>query len=234
MKQNVANLALASSSQLETGHGLYRFLKWSGLAAMVYPALFVLVFTVAGLLRPGYSSISQAVSDLGVGPMAWLLNGPIVILGLVMIALAVGFFQAARSILSPLARWTCATLIALPGFGYGAAGFFTEAPSTLLIHWLVAAPLGLYFPVVTFVIVGLALVSHREWQRYGIYSFIVAAVTVAAIVFMQQAFTPGSALFGLHIAGLVERVDLVVILAWYVVIGWWLFRSATTQELRLR
>jgi hypothetical membrane protein len=226
MKQNVANLALISSSKLETGDGRWnRFVKWSGLAALVYPVLFVLVFTVAGLLRPGYSAVSQAVSDLGVGPMAWLLNGPVVILGLVMVALAVGFFQATRTILNPSARWTCATLIALPGLGYIAAGFFTEDPSTLLVHWLVGATLGLYFPVVSFVIVGLALVRRREWRGYGIFSLVAGALTIAAIVFVQLAFTPGSSLSGFRIAGLAERVDLVVILAWYVVIGWRLFRD---------
>ena len=216
----------ASSTRPETGDGRWnQFIKWSGFAARVYPFLFVLSFTVAGLLRPGYSPISQAVSDLGVGSMAWLLNVPVVILGLVMIALAVGFFQATRPILSPASRWTCATLIALPGVGYIAAGIFTEDPSTVLIHWLVGATLGLYFPVVTFVIVGLALVPHREWRWYGTYSLVVSAATVAAIVFVQQAFTPGSALFGFHVGGLAERVDLVVILAWYVVMGWQLFSN---------
>jgi hypothetical membrane protein len=217
----------AGRSQTPVGSRRWdQFVKWSGIAAMVYPFLFVLVFTVAGLLRPGYSPISQAVSDLGVGSMAWLLNVPVVILGLVMIALAVGFFQATRPSTSPASRWTCATLVALPGLGYIAAGIFTEDPSTVLIHWLVGATLGLYFPVVTFVILGMTLVPHREWRWYGIYSLVVGVATVAAIVFVQQAFTPGSALFSFHVAGLAERVDLVVILAWYVVFGWGLFSYA--------
>ncbi len=226
MKQSVSSLPLASSTRPETGDGRWnQFIKWSGFAAMVYPFLFVLSFTAAGLLRPGYSPISQAVSDLGVGSMAWLLNVPVVILGLVMIALAVGFFQATRPILRPVWRWACAVLVALPGLGLAAAGVFTEDPSTLLLHVAVGAFLGLYFPGVTFFLVGLQLVRNRGWRGYGIYSLVAAVATIAAIVFTSLAFAPGSALYGLQVAGLAERVTLVVILAWYVVMGWRLFSN---------
>ncbi len=241
MRQGATNSMDASSEGVDIEHSAARrtqepvgsqrwgqFIKWSGLAATVYPVLFVLLFTVAGFLRPGYSAVSQAVSDLGVGPMAWLLNVPTVILGIVMTGLAVGFFQAMRSILSPAWNWTSAILVALPGFGYVVGGIFTEDPSTVLIHWVVGAILGLYFPVVTFFVVGLLLLPTRV-RGYGIYSLIAAVVTIAAIVFTSLAFAPGSALFGLQVAGLAERVDLVVILAWYVVMGWRLFRTSAAS-----
>jgi hypothetical membrane protein len=201
-----------------------QFIKWSGLGGVVGPIMFVLLFTVAGFLHPGYSAISQAVSDLGVGPMAWLLDIPIVVLGLLIVALAAGFYQAMQPVMGSGWRWTCAVLTALPGLGLAVAGIFTEAPSTLLIHWLVGATLGLYFPVVTFFLVGLQLIHNREWRGYGTYSLIASVATVVVIVFMQLAFTPGSTLSGFHVAGLAERVDLIEILAWYVVMGWRLFR----------
>jgi len=50
--------------------------KWSGFAVVLAPILFVLSFTIAGLLRPGYSPIHQAISDLGVGARPCLLNIP--------------------------------------------------------------------------------------------------------------------------------------------------------------
>ena len=237
MRQGATNSMDASSERVAIEHSAARrtkepiggqrwgqFIKLSGLAATVWPVLFVLLFTLAGFLRPGYSAVSQAVSDLGVGPMAWLLNVPAVILGLVMIALAIGFFQATRPILSRAWRWTAAILIALPGFGYVVGGIFTEDPATLLVHWVVGAMLGLYFPVITFFVVGLLLLTHRV-RGYGIYSLIAAVTTIAAIVVTSLAFAPGSALYGLQVAGLAERVDLVVILSWYVVIGWRLFRA---------
>jgi hypothetical membrane protein len=207
-----------------TSQNWNQFIKWSGLSGVVAPILFVLLFTAAGSLRPGYSAISQAISDLGVGPMAWLVNIPIVILGLLVLALAVGFFLAMQPVMSEGWRWTSAVLTAIPGLGLAAGGIFSEAPSTLVFHILLGATLGLYFPVVTFFLVGLQLVRNREWRGFGIYSLIASLATIAIIVFMQQAFTPGSALAGFHIAGLAERVDLVEILAWYVIMGWRLFR----------
>ena len=53
------------------------FAKWIGLAAVLAPLLFILSFTIGGLLRRGYSPIHQAISDLGVGARPWLLNIPL-------------------------------------------------------------------------------------------------------------------------------------------------------------
>jgi hypothetical membrane protein len=41
---------------------------------MAGPILFVVAFTVDGLLRPFYSPIHQAISDLGVGPNGNLMD----------------------------------------------------------------------------------------------------------------------------------------------------------------
>lgn len=218
-----------STSSKQSSNQTARWLTLIGFAAMVYPTLFVLLFTFAGVLRPGYSPIRQAVSDLGVGPMAWLVDLGLIVLGLVMVALAVGFFQVMRPIISPAWRWTSAILIALPGLGYAVGGIFTEAPSTLLVHYLVGAALGLYFPAITFLTVGLGLVRHHEWRRYGIYSLVIGIVTVAAVVFIQLAFMPDAALAGFHVGGLAERVDLIVILAWYIVFGWRIFHTQSTK-----
>lgn len=230
MKESVSNSTFAATSSSEkstAGGGWSQFIRWSGFGGVVGPVLFVLLFTVAGLLRPGYSAVRQTVSDLGVGPFAWLVNMPIVILGLLLIALAIGFYQAMRRVLRPGLRRSCAVLVALPGLGFIAGGVFTEDPSTLIFHILLGATLGLYFPIVTFFVVGLALlVGHRdgEWRWFGLYSLLASAATVAVIVFLQLAFMPGSPLFGFQIAGLAERADLVEILAWYIILGWRLFR----------
>jgi len=62
----------------------------------VGPVLFVLTFTVAGLLRASYSPVDQAVSDLGVGDHGWMLNRCLVILGLSLVGFAIGFYQTIR------------------------------------------------------------------------------------------------------------------------------------------
>ncbi len=89
------NGSFASSEQV--GNPVVR---WLVLAGVVGPPLFVAVFTLAGFLRPGYSPIHQAVSDLGVGSNAWLLDGGVIINGLLLIGFAVGFALSMRPMLS--------------------------------------------------------------------------------------------------------------------------------------
>jgi hypothetical membrane protein len=202
-----------------------QLIRWSGFAAAVCSVLFVVLFTIAGFLRPGYSQVSQTISDLGIGQLGGLVDVGVVVNGLVVIVLAIGFFLATRPVMSTGWRWICAVLMALPGFGAVVGGIFTEAPSTVLVHWLVGAALGLYFPVVTFLVIGLRLRHTRGWQGMGIYTLLTCVATVTTVVFVQLAFTPGSPMAGLQIGGLAERLDWVVIYAWYVVLGWRLFRT---------
>src|SRR6266436_5367625 len=68
--------------------------QWLALGGVVGPVLFVAAFTVGGIVRPGYSPIHQAVSDLGVGSNAWLLNVSLVLLGVLLIAFAMGFYRS--------------------------------------------------------------------------------------------------------------------------------------------
>ncbi len=200
-----------------------QLIRWSGLSVMAGSVSFVLLFTMAGFLRPGYSPIRQTISDLGVGSMAWLVNIPLGTLGLVLIGFALAFSEAMRPVMSSTWRWVCATLVALPAIGMVGASIFTEDPSTLLVHILVGAAFALYFPVITFFFVGLQLRRTREWRGYGVFSLVMTVATIAAILFMQFAFTPGSLLAELGLGGLAERVDFIVILAWYLIMGWRLF-----------
>src|SRR6266699_1788934 len=52
---------------------------------------FVLAYTVAGILRPGYSPIHQPISDLGVGSNGSLMDTIAVVHALLLMAFAVGF-----------------------------------------------------------------------------------------------------------------------------------------------
>jgi hypothetical membrane protein len=145
------NQAKSSSiSSLERGKLTAR---WWPLAGVVGPLLFVVVYMLAGFLRPGYSPVHQAISDLGVGSNGWLVDVSCVITGLLLI----GFAALLRPVLRPGWRWLIAVLFSLHGLGLVVAGIFTEAPSTVIIHWLVGANLGFFGPAITFLISGLVL-----------------------------------------------------------------------------
>ncbi len=219
------NVSFASSKQV--GKTVTR---WWPLAGVVGPLLFIVVFTLAGFLRPGYSPLHQTISDLGVGSNAWLVDVSCVITGLLLIGFAVGFALSLSPVLHQGWRWLIAILLALHGFGLAVAGIFTEAPSTVMIHWLVGANLGFFGPVVAFLVTGLALHRETRWSGWGIALLIASFLTLVVIAIMFWVFTPGTPLASLRLGGLMERVVLIEIEVWYVALGWRLFVMARSHQ----
>jgi hypothetical protein len=147
-----------------------------------------------------------------------------------MVAGAVGVFRAIPE-LSPVARWTCTALLAVPGLGAVIDGIFTL--ETLFLH---AIGFGLALTTVGgFPVVGLFLRRIPTWRRFGTWLLLAGPLTLALTVLYFMTFTPtveGS----MHgIAGLTERVLVLELDAWYVALGW---RSAalraTTKRKELR
>jgi hypothetical membrane protein len=198
--------------------------KWLTLPAVVAPIVLTVAYTVGGLLRPDYSPVQQAISDLGVGPNAWLLNVPVVVAGLAFAGFAAGLFTILRTELPAAWRWVLATLAALTGMGYAAAGIFTEDPTTVLLHWLLGANLAFFTPVLLFLAMGLLLRQHTYWRAWSAYSLVSGIVTVLLIATMFAAFTPGSALADAHVAGLLERAVMIESDLWFIITGCVVFR----------
>jgi hypothetical membrane protein len=201
--------------------------RWLALGGVAGPVVFVVSFTVGGLLRPGYSAVHQAVSDLGVGPDPWLLNGPLILLGLLLVAFAVGFSGSPALALGGTWRWVCGILLALPGLGFADAGIFTEAPPTVTLHWMVGMPLLAVGSVAGFFVTGLALRRDPRWRTWGAYSMLAGPLTLVliAVMFATWPLPP-------HPGGLLERALFVEILAWYAAFGLRLFRAAPTPPMR--
>jgi hypothetical membrane protein len=204
---------------------------WLALGGVIGPILFVAAFTVGGVVRPGYSPIHQAISDLGVGSNAWLLNVSLVLLGLLLIAFAFGFERSLRPALSQTWRWVCAALLACTGLGFAVAGIFTEAPATVAIHWMVGMPLLILGSVVGFFLTGLALRREGQWRRWNVYTLVASLVTLVLIASMFWVFTPGTPLAPARLGGLMERVLFLEILAWYGAVGWRLVARSRGEPL---
>jgi hypothetical membrane protein len=200
-----------------------QFLKWSSLGGVVGPILFVVTFTVAGFLRPGYSPVYQAVSDLGVGDNGWILNASLVILGLLISGFAISFYRTVRPEAGPALRFVIALLIALVGVGFALAGIF---PETTPMHWVLSAPLVFLGAPLAFFTSGLLLRDDRAWRGWAIYSLIASLATVVLIPILFYTFSPSTPPSA-QVGGLMERVVFIEILAWYVAFGWRLFRAQT-------
>ena len=198
------------------------------IGGVVNPVAFVLAFTVAGILRPGYSPIHQAISDLGVGPNGSVMDAIAVISGLLLIGFAMGFAISMHQVLNSGWRWSGTTFLVLRGIVLVTVAIFTEDPSTVRIHSL-AATIGVISMLSALTSIGLGLRRNRKWRRWGNYSLVAALMTLVLVAVEFWVFTPGTLLAPLHLGGLIERVVYVETLAWYVAIGWQLFRTQSEK-----
>jgi hypothetical membrane protein len=195
--------------------------RWLALGAIAGPALFTLAWVVLGLLRPGYSPVSDQISGLGVGPDAPLMNAAFVLQGLLLLAGVAGIFSRttgeARGV---AARLACAALLALPALGSAMDGVFTWQ-SAIRLH-LLGFSLVLT-PVLGFLATGFFLRGVPRWRRFGSWLLLGSPLTLALAYLFFQTFSP-YAPAGTGVAGLTERILVVEVLAWYVAMGWLAFR----------
>ena len=208
-----------------------RSARWLALAGMVGSILFVLVFTIAGFLRPGYSPIRQPVSDLGVGPNAWIQNANFFVFGLLLIAFAIAFYQGMRSVISRGWLMACLVLLILSGAGMWGSAYFTvpdpNDPPQLqalqgMLHML--SFLAIFVSsIIALLIIGWQLRRDARWRGYGWYSMITGLVALVLIFLVFLFFVPGSPLSEAQIGGLVQRILVLEVFAWHVVMGWRLF-----------
>ncbi|WP_185949195.1 DUF998 domain-containing protein [Microbispora sp. KK1-11] len=199
-------------------------LRRLALTGVVGPILSVLVFTVAGALRPGYSPVHQAISALGNGAGGRLVDAVAVAMGAGLVVFAVVFATLLRPVLGRGVRRFAAVCIVLDGLGVATAGVFTDAPATTALH-TAGASLGAISTLVAFAVIGVALRRDARWRRWGGYSLAAAVVALALVAAEYALLMPRSPLHALHVGGLLERADFVWHYAWYVAFGYRLFRG---------
>jgi hypothetical membrane protein len=198
--------------------------RWAVLlGGLVNPVAFVAAYTVAGALRPGYSPIHQAISDLGVGPHGQVMDVIAAVHGLLLIGFAVGFAMLMTPLLSPGWRRLATALLLLRGLAGVTTASFTEAPATVAIHSL-ATIVALLSMLSAFLAIGLALRRDAHLRRWGTDSLAFAVATVLLVAIMFWLFNPSSPAAQTRLGGLAERMVSIETLAWYVVFGWRLFR----------
>ena len=206
--------------------------RWLTLGAVAGPILFTLAWLVLGFVSPGftifgtlvepYSPISQPISGLGLGITAPYMNAAFVLGGLLIMAGAVGIFQSIPEI-SPVARWSGAALLALSGLGMVMAGIFIL--ESFLPH-MVGVLLGLGTPVLSFLVAGLLLRRIPRWRRFGSWLLLGSPLTLVLLVLSFATFDPVASGAGLGIAGLTQRILVVVVHAWIASLGWLALRRS--------
>jgi hypothetical protein len=183
----------------------------------------VLVFTIDGFLKPGYSAMSQAVSYLAVGSNGWIQGANFIVLGLSLTLFALGFFQWMRPVIKQSWLFVSTIFLLLSALGYVAAALFVAAapgePQTALhvvLHTLSFQVIFFSLPIACFLI-GEQLRKTVAWCGYGWYSIITGLITLIPAFFSLASFfsTGGTQSLG----GLFNRIFVIEALAWYVVMG---------------
>lgn len=214
--------------------------RWNGsiasrlvaLLGVVSPIMCVLVFTLAGMLRPGYSPVHDVISDLGVGPDGWILNTDLMICGLLGIVFALGLYQSMRLVIKR--RWLLAStfLFVLSGIGVVNEGIFHQpAPGDPAAHLhLVLHGIGLavlfYSLIAALLVLGWHLWRLPIWRLSGCYLLCIALVTLGLLI-----VPPHLKVFS-HSAGFLERVQVIVGFSWSVILGWRLFIRGGSSNTR--
>ncbi len=161
-----------------------RKLLWAGL---VGPPLFIVVFLIEGLTRPGYSAWRHYVSQLATGPGGWVQVVNFLICGTLVIAFAVGLRSATRSIAAPilLGLFGASLLVAGvfstdPALGYppGAAQVHTTHG---MIHGLAGLGAFSLLPATAFVMAAW-FARHESSKRWFWYSLAVGLVMIVTFI----------------------------------------------------
>ena len=205
--------------------------RWLAFAGVIGPIFFVVVFTIAGFLRPGYSPVRRSISTLGTGPNAWLADADAFIFAALLLAFAVAFFLGMRPAITRGWLAACLVCFILASIGVFNAAIFPAATGTARLHWIIGFLPAFLAPVAAYIIAGVQWMRAPGWRGYGWYSLATALGSVVLILVSFALLAPRAASGGpaTPIGGLVERVLVLVTFAWPVVIGWRLFALAGPQ-----
>lgn len=195
-----------------------RVLAVAGIAG---PFGFTVGFLVLGLLHPGYSPVTQQISDLTAGPYGWAQQANFVVFGLLLLAFATGLQLGVR----PARAGVLGPLI-LGGNGVGlvlAGGFPLRQDATGHVY----DPVGVHSVngAIFFVSVGVALVAlalrlrgDPRWRDRAPYTFVTGIALLVGFVAVGTLMRPGGA--PLHQwLGLGQRLLVAVWLACIVVLA---------------
>ena len=197
------------------------------LFGIVAPLFYVIPTIVGGLLRPGYSHLSNSVSDLlaSGAPNRIYLMIPFTVYPIFLSVFGFGLFAVLRSKPSPLNSQTGLIGFILIGASMGILGILTMtifpqdphgAPMTTpgLMH-LILVGIQAISAMAAILLIGFWFKSNgfSGYFIYSIISFVVLLITgIISIIGVTQ---------GSQFIGLFERLNVGAIIQWLIVIGIW-------------
>jgi hypothetical membrane protein len=178
----------------------------AGLFISIAVAQFILLLVLSEILYPNYNASTNFISDLGVGPTAYIFNSAAVILGLGVICASFLLRKATKDNIF-------FALIFITGICTMIVGIFPE--TTGAPHLIAAAG--------TFVLGGIsAIISFRITKKSPLsYMSIVLGLITVVTFFASQI---SGSTFGLGQGG-IERIIAYPVLIWLLMFGGYLLND---------
>jgi hypothetical membrane protein len=208
------------------------------LCGILAPVVYVLTVILGGVIRPGYSHVAQAVSDLIAtgAPNKSLLDPLFVLYNLLTIAFGLGLFlyvqnnnQNHRKVVGALGALV---LVAEGLFGFitlffpeDAGGMSAAITSTGTLH-IVFAGLSSLTTMLAILLMGFWFRNNQRLRGYSLYSFLSVAT-----VFLSGGLAAISVANQSPVAGLVERITIGGFLQWLFVIAAMIYSSDIERNL---
>ena len=194
---------------------------------IIGPVSYTIVVVVLGLLWPGYSHVTQAISELGgVGaPSAIIMNtAGFALTGILIIVFAVGLYygldKGSGSKVGP-------ALVAVYGLGMFGVAFFpwdkvNLASFTSTMHSLIG------WPQLIGLTLGLLVLAHTfkndlRWNNYWVYTLSTGLLTAVFIVIYVFIGVEGY-------MGVLQRIIIGAQLLWIEIVAIKLFRSPVSSS----
>jgi len=201
-----------------------RFLALGGLAG---PILFISLMILCGALRPGYSHVTQFISELGEtgGSHAALMN----LLGFIPTGLLIAAFGASLARRFPRTSLSLAAAILLVVYGLGitGAGLYSCDPGCPSQHLSFDGMMHRVVSISAFLagILGIALWARcfrslAAWRSLSRYSAVSSAMALVFLLLVSA--TEQSRVF----TGVWQRLSMMTMDLWCAIVGLRVFRSA--------
>jgi hypothetical protein len=192
---------------------------------MIAPLLFIVMTILGGAIRPGYSHISDTVSELFSpgSPNKLLLDILYTTFAILLILFGIGILQFVRKI-KPSVRTGM-----IGAFLFIAMGFVSVATATIFpqdawgstptfageMHIRLSGVIGL-LSVFSMLLMGIWFIRAEIFPGFGIYSFITIGLVIISTGFY-------AANIGSPIMGLTERITALVGFQWTFMLALWMF-----------
>jgi hypothetical protein len=208
----------------------------AGWAGMLGSALFVIIFTVEGFLRPGYDWRSTFISELSIGPRGWIQILNFIILGALFLIFTWGVAAEFRA--GKASKWG-PILLAIIGFSFLISGpFVTDVAGiprdqmTLqgTIHGIFGALVFSLSPISCFVFYR-RFREDPNWKHLSGWTLTAGIITSVAVILLSastkqpvqpNAFTPWN--------GLIQRMVIVPYLIWIFTFAFALRKQLSTLK----